>query len=69
MGTNNNSESQTFDVIIIGAGMGGLTAGNILVKKGYKMLLIERHFIPGGYCTNFKRKDFVFDASTHLING
>jgi prolycopene isomerase len=69
MGTNNDSNLDTYDVIIIGAGIGGLTAGNILVKKGYKVLILEKHNIPGGYCTNFKRKDFVFDTSIHMING
>ncbi len=69
MESNNNSENLIYDVIIIGSGMGGLAAGNILTNKGYKVLILEKHFMPGGYCTNFKRKDFIFDASTHLING
>jgi len=64
-----NSNSPLYDVIIIGSGMGGLTAGNILAKKGYKVLIIEKHFISGGCTTNFKRKEFTFDASIHLLNG
>lgn len=58
-----------FDVIIIGAGMGGLVAGTALVDKGYRVLIVERHIIPGGLTTNFERKGFRFDVSTHLING
>ena len=58
-----------YDTIIVGAGMGGLTAGNILQKEKKTTLIIEQHFIPGGYCTNFKRKDFTFDSSLHLLNG
>jgi len=63
------NSSYDFDVIIIGAGMGGLTAGNILLKKGYKVLIVEKQAAPGGYCTNFKRKDYTFDACIHMING
>lgn len=58
-----------FDVIIIGAGMGGLVAGTALVDKGYRVLIVEKHSIPGGFTTNFERKDFRFEVSTHLING
>ena len=54
----------SFDVIIIGAGMGGLVAGTALVDKGYRVLIIEKHIIPGGFTTNFERKDFRFEVST-----
>ncbi|MFX1452508.1 MAG: phytoene desaturase family protein [Promethearchaeota archaeon] len=59
----------TLDVIIIGAGMGGLTAGNILLKKGYNVLIVERNPKVGGYCVNFKRKGYRFDTNIHWING
>ncbi len=62
-------KNSLFDVIIIGAGMGGLTAGNILVKKGYKVLIIEKNPKVGGYCVNFNRKDYRFDTNIHWING
>ncbi|MEE9377703.1 MAG: NAD(P)/FAD-dependent oxidoreductase [Candidatus Lokiarchaeia archaeon] len=64
-----NINSYDYDIIIIGAGMGGLGAGNILIKSGYSVLIIEKHFKPGGYCTNFKRKDYIFDCSLHMLNG
>ncbi len=64
-----NINSYDYDIIIIGAGMGGLAAGNILIKKGYRVLIVEKHFKSGGYCTNFKRKDFTFDCSLHMLNG
>ena len=57
-----------YDIIIIGSGMAGLTCGAILAKKGVKTLIIEKHVVPGGYCTTFKRKDYRFDASLHMIN-
>jgi phytoene dehydrogenase-like protein len=64
-----NMKSNDYDIIVIGAGMGGLVAGNILLKKGYSVLIVEKHFKPGGYCSNFKRKDYIFDCSLHMLNG
>ncbi len=58
-----------YDVIIIGAGMGGLTAGALLAKDGLKTLVIEKHSIPGGYATSFKRKGFWFDSVLDAISG
>lgn len=64
-----NKHAVKYDVVVIGAGMSGLTAANILQYKGYSVALVEQHNIPGGYCTNFQRKDFVFDSSIHMVNG
>lgn len=58
-----------YDAIIIGAGLGGLTVGNILVFNGYKTLIIDKNAHPGGYVINFQRGDFRFDSATHFING
>jgi len=38
-----------YDVIVVGAGMGGLTAASLLAKAGKKVLLVERNPCPGGY--------------------
>ena len=66
----NESEMQSrYDVIILGAGIGGLICGAFLAKNGKKVLIIERHSIPGGYCTSFKRKGYIFDAAVHHIGG
>lgn len=58
-----------YDAIIIGAGIAGLVCGAFLAKSGKKVLIIEQHSIPGGYCTSFKRKGFNFDAAVHHIGG
>ena len=58
-----------YDVIIIGAGLGGLTAGAKLSKEGKKVLLIEQHNIPGGCATTFKRNDFKIEVGLHMIDG
>lgn len=59
------SDTLTYDVIIIGAGIGGLVCGCYLAKAGLKVLMVEQHFKPGGYCTSFRRKGFIFDAAAH----
>ena len=61
--------SKKYDVIIIGAGIGGLTAGAILARNGKKVLILEKNPMVGGYAVNFRRKGYVFDASIHLLNG
>lgn len=58
-----------YDIIIIGAGLGGLTAGARLAKEGKKVLLIEQHDRPGGCATTFKRKDYVFEVGLHEMDG
>ena len=55
------------DVIIIGAGMAGLTCGCLLAKKGLKVLLIEKNQKVGGCCTSFERNGFSFDLSVQSI--
>lgn len=56
-----------YDVAIIGAGIGGLVAGCYLAKAGKKVLIIEKHVRPGGYCSSFSRKKFTFDSCIHFI--
>ncbi len=57
---------QGYDAVIIGAGLGGLSCGAAFVRQGFRPLVIEKHFKPGGYATSFGRPGgFVFDASLH----
>lgn len=58
-----------FDAIIIGGGLGGLTAGAMLSRNGKKVLLLEQHYVPGGCATTFKRKDFLMEAGLHAMDG
>ncbi|KPJ72310.1 hypothetical protein AMJ52_06775 [candidate division TA06 bacterium DG_78] len=51
-------------IAIIGSGMGGLVAGNLLAKKGHKVTIFESHSTPGGYTTGFWRKGFYFESGT-----
>jgi all-trans-retinol 13,14-reductase len=58
-----------YDVIIIGAGLGGLTAGAKLAREGKRVLIIEQHSQPGGCATTFKRGDFTFEVGLHEMDG
>ncbi|MFH0925842.1 MAG: NAD(P)-binding protein [bacterium] len=61
-----NQTKDKYDVIIIGSGLGGLTAANRLGKEGHSVLLLEQHNKLGGLATWFKRKDdHIFDISLH----
>lgn len=67
MGRNRLQGIQDFyDVIVIGAGLAGLTAANVLAKAGRSVLLLEQHYNYGGMATWFKRKKgHIFDISLH----
>ena len=54
-----------FDAVVIGAGTGGLSAALSLANAGKKVLLLEKHNLPGGCSTSFVRGRFEFDASLH----
>ena len=58
-----------YDIIIIGSGLGGLTAGAKLAKEGKKVLLIEQHSQPGGCATTFKRGELTFEVGLHEMDG
>lgn len=61
--------NKKYDVIVIGAGNGGLTAATKMALNGKKTLLIEKHNLPGGYATSFVRGRFEFEASLHELCG
>ena len=61
--------AKNYDVIVIGAGMGGLSAGTFLASKGKRVLILERHNIPGGYSTSFVRGRFEFEVALHELSG
>jgi phytoene dehydrogenase-like protein len=51
-------------IAIIGSGIGGLTAGNLLARKGHKVTIFEAHSSPGGYTAGFRRNGFYFESGT-----
>lgn len=58
-----------YDVVVIGGGMGGLSAGVGLARRGLKVLVVEAHYRAGGYAHAFRRKQYLFDAAVHLTPG
>lgn len=58
-----------YDVLIIGAGLSGLTAAALLAKKGLKVAVAEKNHEPGGSCGTFKRPGAVFDQGSAMLYG
>ena len=58
-----------FDAVVIGAGNAGLTAAATLQRAGVSTLLIERHNVPGGCATSFRRGRFEFETALHQLSG
>ena len=58
---------ENYDIIMIGSGMGCLSTAAILAKEGNKILILERHFTPGGFTHVFKRKGYEWDVGIHYV--
>jgi C-3',4' desaturase CrtD len=56
-------------MIIIGAGIGGLTAGALLARRGYQVQVIDQALVPGGCASTFKRRGFTFDVGATQVAG
>lgn len=65
---NNSCLKDSYDVVIIGAGISGLTSSALLSKAGLSCCVIEMDSRPGGYLAGFDRKGFRFDSSIHWLN-
>lgn len=58
---------EKFDAIIIGSGIGGLSVAAMLAKAGKKVLVLERHYILGGYTHFFRRCGYTWDVGLHYV--
>lgn len=56
-----------YDIIMIGSGIGCLSAAAILSKEGKKVLVLERHYTAGGFTHVFKRRGYEWDVGIHYI--
>ncbi len=56
-------------VIIIGAGVSGLSLASYLQQCGYETRVFEKHLRPGGLCTSWQRKDYTIDGCIHWLWG
>lgn len=57
------------DVIVIGSGMGGLTAGTLLAAEGHRVLILEAAHVPGGCSSSFKKRGGVFESGATTLIG
>ena len=60
--------AETWDAIVIGSGIGGLTAAVLLgMHAGKRVLVLERHYVPGGFTHTFHRPGYEWDVGLHYI--
>lgn len=60
-------DKDQWDVIVVGAGTGGLAAAALLAKRGLSVLVVDQHYVAGGNATIFKRRGYEFDVGLHYI--
>ena len=56
-------------VVVIGAGIGGLTTGALLARRGYNVLVFDQALVPGGCASTFRRHGFTFDVGATQVAG
>ncbi|MCA3218475.1 MAG: NAD(P)/FAD-dependent oxidoreductase [Burkholderiales bacterium] len=61
--------TQDFDLVVIGSGIGGLGAAAALANLGKRVLVLERHWQPGGLTQTFERAGFQFNVGVHYLGG
>ncbi|MFT7582141.1 MAG: all-trans-retinol 13,14-reductase [Myxococcota bacterium] len=64
---NKRGREGTYDTIVIGSGMGGMTCAALLAKLGKKVLVLEQHYVPGGFTHMFKRPGYTWDVGVHAV--
>ena len=56
-------------VVVIGAGISGLSAAIYAQRSGFDVTICEQHSIAGGMCTSWKRKGYLFEGTVHWLTG
>ena len=58
---------ERWDAIVIGSGLGGLATAALLANRGKRVLVLERHYVIGGFTHTFKRKGWEWDVGVHYV--
>src|SRR5690242_19972491 len=56
-----------WDTIVVGSGMGGMTCAALLARLGQRVLVLEHHYVPGGFTQTFTRKGWTWDVGVHAL--
>jgi C-3',4' desaturase CrtD len=62
-------QAEKFDVIVAGAGMGGLTVASLLANDGRRVLVLEAAHVPGGCSSSYYRKGYTFESGATTLIG
>jgi all-trans-retinol 13,14-reductase len=60
-------QNRPWDAIVVGSGMGGMTTAALLAKLGKRVLVLEQHYVPGGFTHTFRRKGYLWDVGVHAV--
>jgi len=58
---------RAWDYVVVGSGMGGMTTAAMLSKLGRRVLVLEQHYVPGGFTHTFARKGWEWDVGVHAV--
>src|SRR5688500_9608544 len=56
-----------WDAVVIGSGMGGMTSAALLARLGKRVLVLEQHYVSGGFTHVFRRKGYTWDVGVHAV--
>lgn len=56
-----------WDYVVIGSGIGGMSTAALLSRLGKRVLVLEQHYVPGGFTHTFKRKRWTWDVGLHAV--